>query len=161
MEDLLGQPLGKFDYKVFCSEPPSYDILIELIVPGGWGDEFDDDKLESEKEAETPKQPQRGVEDLLGQPSGKFDYKVFYSKLPSYDIPIELIVPGGWGDEFDDDKPVSEEDEKNEDTKQPQEEAKEEIMPSDRIEQLNRKETCMVEVWKDGKKDRTIGVINI
>ena len=34
-------------------------------------------------------------------------------------------------------------------------------MPSDKIEQLNRKETCMVEVWKDEKKDRTIGVIDI
>ena len=33
------------------------------------------------------------MEDLLGQPSGKFDYKVFYSKPPSYDIPIESIVP--------------------------------------------------------------------
>ena len=62
---------------------------------------------------------QRGVEDLLGQPSGKFDYKVFYSKPPSYDIPIESIVPGGWGDEFDNDKPASKEDQKIEDTKQP------------------------------------------
>ena len=37
----------------------------------------------------------------------------------------------------------------------------EEIMPSDGFELLNRKETCMVEIWKDGKKDRTIGVIDI
>ena len=55
VEDLLGQPSGKFDYKVFYSNPPSYDIPIKSIVPGGWGDEFDDDKLRSEKEAETPK----------------------------------------------------------------------------------------------------------
>ena len=103
------------------------------------GDEFDDDKLESEKETETPKQPQRGVEDLLVQPSEKFDYKVFYSKPSSYDIPIELIVPGGWGDEFADDKPASKEDQKIEDIKQPQEEAKEEIMPSDINEPLNKK----------------------
>ena len=34
-------------------------------------------------------------------------------------------------------------------------------MPSDGFELPNRKETCMVEVWKDGKKDRTIGVIDI
>ena len=34
-------------------------------------------------------------------------------------------------------------------------------MPSDGFELLNKKETCMVEVWKDGKKDRTIEVINI
>ena len=55
VEDLLGQPSGKFDYKVFYSKPPSYDIPIKSIVPGGWGDEFDDDKLGSEKEVETPK----------------------------------------------------------------------------------------------------------
>ena len=34
-------------------------------------------------------------------------------------------------------------------------------MLPDSIELLNRKETCMVEVWKDKKKDRTIGVIDI
>ena len=39
---------------------------------------------------------------MLGQPSGKFDYKVFYSKPPSYDIPLETIVPTGWGDKFED-----------------------------------------------------------
>ena len=39
---------------------------------------------------------------MLGQPSGKFDYKVFYTKPPSFDIPIESIMLEGWGDEFDD-----------------------------------------------------------
>ena len=34
-------------------------------------------------------------------------------------------------------------------------------MPSNGIELLNKRETCMVEVWKDGKKDRIIGVIDI
>ena len=34
-------------------------------------------------------------------------------------------------------------------------------MPSDSVKLLNRKETCIVEVWKDGKRDRTIGVIDI
>ena len=34
-------------------------------------------------------------------------------------------------------------------------------MPPNGVELLNRKETCMVEVWKDGKKDHTIGVIDI
>ena len=34
-------------------------------------------------------------------------------------------------------------------------------MPYDSNEPLNRKETCMVEVWKNGKKDRTIEVIDI
>ena len=75
-----------------------------------------------------------------------FDYKVFYSKPPSYDIPIESIIPAGWGDDFDDDKPVTKEDKKVENTEQSKKEAKEEIMPSDRNEPLNRKETCMVEV---------------
>ena len=85
-------------------------------------------------------------EDLLGQHSGKFDYKVFYSKPPSYDIPIKSIIPGGWGDEFDDDELASEEDKKAENTKQPQKEEKEEIMPSDSVEPLCKKETCTVEV---------------
>ena len=62
----------------------------------------------------------KGVEDLLGQPSGKFDYKVFYSKLPSYDIPIESIIPGGWGDEFENDEPVSEENKRIVNSEQPQ-----------------------------------------
>ena len=52
----------------------------------------------------------------MGQPLSKFDYKVFYSKPPSYDIPIELIIPRGWGDEFDDDEPVNEEEKKAENT---------------------------------------------
>ena len=89
------------------------------------------------------------MEDLLGQPLGKFDYKVFYSKPPSYDIPIELIIPGGWGDEFDDDEPVSEEDKKDENTKQLEKEEKQEIMPSDNVEPLSSKETCTVRLWKD------------
>ena len=55
VEDMLGKPLGKFDYKVLYSKPPSYDIPIESIIPESWDNEFDDDKLESEKEAKTPK----------------------------------------------------------------------------------------------------------
>ena len=74
---------------------------------------------------------------------------------------IESIVPGGWGDEFDDDEPVNEEDKKAEDLEQPQKEKKEEIMPSGGVELLNKKETCMVEICKDGKRDRIIGVIDI
>ena len=98
---------------------------------------------------DAPKRSQKGVEDLLGQPSGKFDYKVFYIKPPSFDIPIESIMPRGWGEEFDDDEPVSEENKKAENTEQPQKEEKKEIMPFDSVEPLSRKETCMVEVWKD------------
>ena len=78
----------------------------------------------------------------MGQPSGKFDYKVFYSKPPSYDIPIESIIPVGSGDEFDDDELASEEDKKAENTEQPQKEEKQEIMPSDSVEPLSSKEAC-------------------
>ena len=77
----------------------------------------------------------------MAHPSGKFDYKVFYSKPPSYDIPIESIIPGGWGDKFDDDEPVSEEGKKAENNEQPQKEEKQEIMPSDSVEPLSSKET--------------------
>ena len=70
-------------------------------------------------------------------------------------------MPGGWGDEFDDEKLVNKEEKKAKNTEQPQKEIEEEIMPSNDVELLNRKETYMVEVWKDGKKDHTIGVINI
>ena len=70
---------------------------------------FEDINLQTKKETPDASKIDEKVKDLLGQPSGKFDYKVFYSKLPSYDIPIELIMPGGWGDDFDDDKLVNEE----------------------------------------------------
>ena len=71
---------------------------------------FENISLQTNKNAlDASKWSQTRVEDLLGQPSGKFDYKVFYSKPPSYDIPIESIIPGGWGDEFEDNEPVSEE----------------------------------------------------
>ena len=61
----------------------------------------------------------------MGQPSGKFEYKVFYSKPPSYDIPIESIIPGGWGDGFENDEPVSEKNKRVENSKQPQQGAEE------------------------------------
>ena len=114
---------------------------------------FENLNLQNPKESpDTPKEAEK-VEDLLGQPSGKFDYKVFYSKPPSYDIPFESIIPGGWGDEFEDDKLERKE------AKQPQK-AKE-ILPASQMKPMSRKETCMVEVWKNGKKDHTIGVIDI
>ena len=74
---------------------------------------------------------------------------MFYSKTPLYDIPIESIIPGGWGDEFEDDGPVSEKEKKAENTEQPQKEEKEEIMPSDNVEPQGSKETNTVEIWKD------------
>ena len=76
-------------------------------------------KCQTKEETPDTLRSEEKVEDLLGQPSRKFDYKVFYSKPPSYDIPIELIVPGGWGDEFDDDVPVNEEEKKAKDLEQP------------------------------------------
>ena len=121
---------------------------------------FEDINLQTKEEIpDVPKNDQK-VEDLLGQPLGKFNNKVFYSKPHSHDILIESIMPRGWGDEFDDDELVNEEEKKAENIEQSEKEI-EEIMPPNGVELLNRKETCMVEVYKDGKKDRTIGVINI
>ena len=54
-------------------------------------------------------------------------------------------MPGSWGDEFDDDEPVNEEEKKAENIEQFEKEIKE-IMPPNGVELLNRKETCMVEV---------------
>ena len=71
---------------------------------------------------DAPKRSQKGVKDLLGQPSGKFDYKVFYTKPPSFDVPIESIISEGWGDEFEDDEPVSEKNKRVENSEQPQQE---------------------------------------
>ena len=79
---------------------------------------FEDVNLQTqEKTLDAPKSDEK-VEDLLGQPSGKFDYKVFYSKPSSYDIPIESIIPGGWDDEFEDDKLINEEDRRAENFEQ-------------------------------------------
>ena len=75
---------------------------------------FEDINLQIKEEILNAPKNDEKVEDLLGQPSGKFDYKVFYSKSPSYDIPIESIMPGGWGDGFDDDELVNEEEKKAE-----------------------------------------------
>ena len=75
VEDLLGQPSSKFDYKVFYTKPPSFGIPIELIMPARWGEEFNDEDSPNEKAVEslTPEQPQQGVEDLSGQHLSKFD----------------------------------------------------------------------------------------
>lgn len=58
---------------------------------------YDTDSNESLKLTENKPE----VWDLLGQPSGKFDYKVKYTAPPSAYIRREDIVPSGWGDEFD------------------------------------------------------------
>ena len=44
---------------------------------------------------------------------GAHSQKTLVTKPPSYDIPIESIIPGGWGDEFDDDEPINEKDKKS------------------------------------------------
>ena len=80
---------------------------------------FEDINFQTKEETHDAPKNNEKVEDLLGQPSGKFNYKVFYSKPSSYDIPIESIMPGGWGDEFDDEKPVNEEEKKVKDAEQP------------------------------------------
>ena len=81
---------------------------------------FENISLQTNENAhDASKQSQKRVEDLLGQPSCKFDYKVFYTKLPSFDIPIESIIPEGWGDEFKDDEPVSEEGKRVKNSEQP------------------------------------------
>ena len=67
---------------------------------------FEDINLQAKEEIPNAPKNDEKVEDLLGQPSNKFDYKVFYSKPPSYDILIESIMHGGWGDDFDDDEPI-------------------------------------------------------
>ena len=54
---------------------------------------FEDLNLQTNEESLDALKDAEKVEDLLGQPSGKFDYKVFYSKPPSHDIPIKSIVP--------------------------------------------------------------------
>ena len=102
---------------------------------------------------DAPEQSHKGVDDLLGQPSSKFDYKVFYSKPPSYDTPIESIIPGGWGDEFEDDGPVSEKDKKAKKTEQPLQGAEDlsgqHLNKSDDEKKLDKEKACTVRVWKD------------
>ena len=51
--------------------------------------------------------------------------RCFYSKPPSYDIPIESIILGGWGDVFENNEPVSEKNKRVENSEQPQQEAEE------------------------------------
>ena len=71
----MGQCSGKFDYKVFYIKQPSFDIPIKSIMPGGWGEEFDNEDSPNENVVESliPKQPQQGIEDLLSQHLSKFD----------------------------------------------------------------------------------------
>ena len=80
---------------------------------------FENINLQTKEEIPNAPKNNEKVEDLLGQPSDKFDYKIFYSKPTSYDIPIKLTIPGGWGDEFKDDEPVNEGDKRAKNAEQP------------------------------------------
>ena len=78
---------------------------------------------------------------------------MFYSKPPSYEIPIESIIPGGWGDEFEDDGPVSEKDQRVENSEQSQQGAEElsdqQLNKFDDEKQPDKKEAGIVGIWKD------------
>ena len=87
--------------------PPATMMINSEVSEEEMLNSFEDINLQTKEETPNAPKIDEKMEDLLGQPSGKFDYKVFYSKLPSYDIPIELIIPGGWGDKFDDEKLVN------------------------------------------------------
>ena len=41
-----------------------------------------------------------GVQDTLGEHTGKFNYLVWYTKPESAEIPFSSIKPTGWGVEF-------------------------------------------------------------
>ena len=79
-----------------------WNVLPPTTMMINWGvseeevlNSFEDLNLQTNEESPDAPINAEKVEDLLGQPSGKFDYKVFYSKPPSYDIPIKLIIPKG------------------------------------------------------------------
>ena len=114
---------------------------------------FEDINLQTNEESPDAPKGAKKIEDLLGQPSGKFDYKVFYSKPPSYDIPIESIIPRGWGDEFEDDGPISEKDKKAKKAEQPLQGAEDlsgqHLSKSDDEKKLDKKKACTIGVWKD------------
>ena len=75
--------------------PPATMMINSGITEKEVLNSFEDINSQTKEETlDAPKNNEK-VEDLLGQSSGKFDYKVFYSKPSSYDIPIESIIPRG------------------------------------------------------------------
>lgn len=52
-------------------------------------------------EKKAKRHQKRGPLDLLGQPSGKWDYKVYYTGTPYINISLEDIKPTGWGDDLE------------------------------------------------------------
>ena len=78
---------------------------------------------------------------------------MFYSKRSSYDTPIESIIPGGWGQEFDNEDIPNEKAVEPLIPEQPQQGAEDlsgqHLSKSDNEKQLDKKEACTVRVWKD------------
>ena len=115
---------------------------------------FENISLQTNENApDASKQSQKGVKDLLGQPSSKFDYKIFYIKPPSFDTPIESIMLRGWGKEFDDADLPNEKAVESLIHEQPQQGVEDlsgqHLSMFDDEKQLDKKETCTVGVWKD------------
>ena len=52
--DLLGQPSGKFDYRVKYSAPSIAHVLLKDIVPSGWREEFDKEEDETIRTVHPP-----------------------------------------------------------------------------------------------------------
>lgn len=52
-------------------------------------------------EKKAKRHQRRGPLDLLGQPSGKWDYKVYYTGTPYINISLEDIKLTGWGDDLE------------------------------------------------------------
>lgn len=65
---------------------PILHVPIEEVVPEDW-------------QFKEQLHIQEVVWDTLGEPSGKSHFLVKYTKPPSADIPIDAIIPRGWGDE--------------------------------------------------------------
>ena len=78
---------------------------------------------------------------------------MFYTKPPSFNIPIESIIPRGWGEDFDDEDSLNEKAVESLIPEQPQQGVKDLssqlLSKFDDEKQLDKKETCMVGVWKD------------
>ena len=135
---------------------PNYNTM---MINSGFSKEevlnsFENISLQTnENTPDASKQSQKRVQDLLGQPSGKFDYKVFYIKPPSFGVPIESIMLRGWGKEFNDEDSPNEKAVEPLIPEQPQQEAADlsgqHLSKSDDEKQLDKKEACTVGVWKD------------
>ena len=95
--------------------------------------------------------PRKELKIYQASPQASLTIKVFYTKPPSFDVPIESIIPKGQGDEFENDEPVSEKNKRVENSEQPQQGA--EKLSGQQLskfgKQLDKKETCTIGVQKD------------